>query len=81
MWFLGNLQHSHLALSSALPNLVTSCRVESAEIQGELKASSSDPVVICSKLSQFVQFGQEISGTVIFIMGNNLCIFIMIIGR
>ena len=55
--------------------------LSSARIQGDFRVSSTDPVVICCKLFQSLQFGQEISGIVIYKMGKDFCIIIIIIGR
>lgn len=47
--------------------------LSSAEMQGEFRVCSTDPVVICCELFQSSQFGEEISGTVIYMRGNDLC--------
>lgn len=87
VWFPGNPQHSYLALSPAIPiwtQAVELSRVQlrSVEIQRKFRVSGTDPLVISCKIFPFSEIGQEISGTVISMMGSNLCaIIIIVIGR
>ena len=45
--------------------------LNSARIQVEFRVSDTDPVVICTKLFLSLQFVQEISGIIIYKMGND----------
>ena len=75
MWFPGNQKHSHLTLWAGL-----SCEVESVEIHGDLKVSSTYCIEICLNLS-VLAVSEETSGTVISILRNYLHITTTIIGR